>query len=232
MPHRKPIDHSALAAKLGHVFHDPSMLRAALTHPSLSGAKARMTSSAYERLEFLGDRVLGLIIAHWLYELYPQAEEGELAKRHASLVNRDILKDIAHAIHLEEHLLLASGGEANAPRKNLAALSDATEGVIGALYLDGGLAVAEQFIKRYWETVIKTVVTPADPKTALQEFVQGRGWPLPVYKIVERTGPPHAPRFKIEVQVKGHPPMLAEGGSKREAEKVAAQLMLLEIEKA
>jgi len=232
MPHRKPIDFSALAEKLGHVFRDPTLLHDALTHPSLSGTKSRSALSPYERLEFLGDRVLGLVIAHWLYQLYPQADEGEMAKRHASLVNRDALKDIAHEIRLESHLRLAGGEETNAPRKNLAALSDAMEGIIGALYLDGGLDVADHFIKRYWEKTIKAESTPADPKTALQEYAQGKALPLPVYKVVERSGPPHAPKFTISVQVTGFPPVTADGGSKREAEKAAAQSLLAEIKKA
>lgn len=231
MPLRKPIDYEALAEKLGHVFRDPTLLQDALTHPSLTGTKTRSSFSSYERLEFLGDRVLGLVVAHWLYEIYPQAAEGELAKRHAALVNRDALKEIALAIHLDTHLRLARGEEKNAPRKNLAALSDAMEGIIGALYLDGGLDIARDFIKRYWAPHIRAEATPADPKTTLQEYAQGKGLPLPVYKVIERSGPPHAPCFKIAVEVRGYQAIIAEGGSKREAEKAAAQGLLAEITK-
>lgn len=235
MPQRKPIDYPALATKLGHVFENPTLLHDALTHPSLPTTKAShktAKASPYERLEFLGDRVLGLVVAHWLYEMFPHANEGELAKRHAYLVNRDMLKAVALSLRLEDHLRLARGEDANASRKNLAALSDAMEGVIGALYLDGGFDVATTFIKGAWQPWIGTdLEPPADPKTALQEYAQGKGLALPQYTIIERTGPSHAPKFKIQVVVSGHAPVIAEGGSKREAEKTAASMLLKEITK-
>lgn len=235
MPHRKPIDYETLARKLGHVFENPTLLHDALTHPSLPMAKSShkaAKASPYERLEFLGDRVLGLVVAHWLYEMFPHANEGDLAKRHAHLVNRDMLKAVALSLKLEEHLRLARGEEAIASRKNLAALSDSMEGVIGALYLDGGFSVATTFIKSAWQPWIGTdLAPPADPKTALQEYAQSKGMALPQYTIVERTGPSHAPKFKIQVAVTGHGPVIAEGGSKREAEKTAASLLLEEISK-
>ncbi len=233
MSHRKPIDYAALAKKLGHVFINPTLLHDALTHPSLPTTKTShktVKPSPYERLEFLGDRVLGLVIAHWLYELFPEADEGELAKRHAHLVNGEMLKQIALSMELDDHLRLARGESANASRKNLAALSDAMEGVIGALYLDAGYDVAASFIKTYWEPWVGTdLESSADPKTALQEYVQGKGHALPHYSIVERTGPSHAPKFKVQVVVNGHAPVVAEGGSKREAEKKAASMLLQEI---
>lgn len=220
-----------LTARMGHEFANPTLLQEALTHPSLAGLKQRKKSGVvpYERLEFLGDRVLGLVVAHWLYELFPQASEGELAKRHASLVNRDALHDIALEIGLERHLRLARGEEASAARKNLSTLSDALEALIGALYLDGGLEVPRRFIKRYWRQATDVDTTPADPKTALQEWAQGQGLPLPAYKVIEHTGPAHAPKFRIEVTVKGHPPAIAEGQSKRAAEKAAAQVLMAQV---
>lgn len=226
-------DSGGLAVRLGHVFADPALLQEALTHPSLARFKARKKSGTtpYERLEFLGDRVLGLVIAEWLYHLYPEASEGEMAKRHASLVNRDALREVAAAISLDDYLRLAQSEETNDGRKNLAALSDATEAVIGALYLDGGLAAAAQFIKRYWGDAIRAKAAPADPKTALQEWAQGQGLPLPAYKVLDRSGPAHAPKFVIEVSVKGFAPLAAEGASKRIAEKEAAQALLKEIMK-
>ncbi|MDD3182219.1 MAG: ribonuclease III [Alphaproteobacteria bacterium] len=235
MPHRKPIDYAVLAQKLGHVFVNPILLHDALTHPSLPTAKSshKITKpSPYERLEFLGDRVLGLVIAHWLYEMFPQADEGELAKRHAHLVNRDMLNTIALSLKLQDHLRLARGESANESRKNLAALSDAMEGVIGALYLDGGFDLADTFIKTYWTPWIGAdLAPPADPKTALQEYAQSKGYVLPKYSIVEHSGPSHAPKFRIQVVVAGHDPVIAEGGSKREAEKKAASMLLEEITK-
>ena len=228
------MDLTGLMGKLGHVFADESLLRDALVHPSLSGlrkGRGKDHVSPYERLEFLGDRVLGLTVAHWLFDLYPTAKEGELAKRHAALVSHDALVKVGQRLDLAAYLLLAEGNEQNAPRQNLAASSDAMEGVIGALYLDGGLEAARAFIKQYWAQDIDVAATPADPKTMLQEYAQGKGLPLPVYKVVEHTGPSHAPRFLIEGQVKGLVPVRAEGGSKREAEKKVACALLEEIER-
>jgi len=228
------MDLDGVMGKLGHSFADPSLLRQALTHPSLSSAKGRGAkgeASAYERLEFLGDRVLGLVIAHWLFGLYPDAKEGELAKRHAALVSRDALTLIAEKFGLGAYLLLAHGEDAHAPRKNLAALSDAMEGLIGALFLDGGLDPASRFIHEYWKDDIGVAAAPADPKTSLQEYAQSKGLPLPVYKVLEHSGPSHAPCFVIECRVSGLPVARAEGGSKREAEKKVAQVLLEEIKK-
>ncbi len=223
---------SELTARLGHEFAKPELLQEALTHPSLAGFRQRKKNSTtpYERLEFLGDRVLGLVIADWLYKLFPDASEGNLAKRHAALVNRDFLRAVALEIKLEKYLRLARGEEASAARKNLATLSDALEAVIGALYLDGGLETARNFIQRYWQKATAAETTPADPKTALQEWAQGQGLPLPVYKVIEHSGPAHAPKFKIEVTVKGHPSASAEGESKRLAEKAAAQAFILQTQ--
>lgn len=217
-----------LTDKIGHTFAESSLLQEALTHPSLAGFRQRKKNSTtpYERLEFLGDRVLGLVIAEWLYKLFPDSSEGDLAKRHASLVNRDALRGIALEIGLEKHLRLARSEEAGAARKNQATLSDAMEALIGAMYLDGGLEVARRFIKRYWVQAEQAEAAPADPKTALQEWAQGKGLPLPVYKVVERSGPAHAPKFVIAVSVHGYEPATGEGPSKRLAEKAAAQVLL------
>jgi len=225
---------AGLAEKLGHEFENPALLQEALTHPSLSGRKQQRVKSGaspYERLEFLGDRVLGLVIAEWLYRLFPAASEGELAKRHASLVNRNTLHDIALEIGLEKHLRLARSEEAGAAKKTQATLSDAMEAVIGALYLDGGIETARNFIRRYWKRAEQTEAAPADPKTALQEWAQGQGLPLPVYKVKERSGPAHAPKFVIEVSVEGFAPAAGEGPSKRLAEKAAARELLRMAEK-
>ncbi len=234
MPARKASEVDELMARLGYVFVAPELLQDALTHPSLAGFKQRKKNSTmpYERLEFLGDRVLGLIIAQWLYEKFPTASEGELAKRHAALVNRDALRVVAVEIGLGKYLRLARGEVADGPRKNIATLADAMEAMIGALYLDGGLKAAQKFIHNYWKKEIAIEETPADPKTVLQEWAQGQALPLPNYKVVERTGPAHAPKFIIEVSVKGHPSVSAEGPSKRAAEKTAAQLLLKQLKKA
>ncbi len=215
-----------LAQKLGHVFASPRLLEDALTHPSLSGARTRKKGAPYERLEFLGDRVLGLAIAEWLYETFPNADEGEMAKRHAALVNRNALRAVAMDIGLGQFVRLAKGEDVQASRKNLATLPDAMEAVIGALYLDGGFEAAREFIHRYWQRAIAVSEAPADPKTTLQEWAQGQGLPLPTYKVVRNSGPAHAPKFVIEASVKGYPPAEAEGNSKRDAQKAAAAKVL------
>ena len=225
----KSPDPSVLAKKLGHEFRVPRLLEDALTHPSLAGARQRKKGAMpYERMEFLGDRVLGLIVAEWLYENFPNANEGEMAKRHAALVNRDALRVVALEIGLGQFVRLARGEEAGADggRKNLATLPDAMEAVIGALYLDGGYIAARVFIRQYWQREIAVSETPADPKTTLQEWAQGQGLPLPTYRVIEHSGPAHAPKFLIEASVKGHAPVQAEGDSKRAAQKEAATKLL------
>jgi len=235
-------DPATLAKKLGHKFSEPRLLEEALTHPSLAGTRTRAKKGAmpYERLEFLGDRVLGLAIAEWLYETYPAANEGEMAKRHAALVNREALRAVAQEIGLGQFVRLARGedlsgaaplgakSDAGVSRKNLATLPDAMEAVIGALYLDGGFAAARAFIHEFWQRDIAVSETPADPKTTLQEWAQGHGLPLPAYRVVSHSGPAHAPKFLIEASVKGHPPVQAEGDSKRAAQKAAA-VKLIEL---
>lgn len=231
---RKAADPKELVKQLGHNFAKPDLLQAALTHPSLAGFRTRQKSGAqpYERLEFLGDRVLGLAIAAWLYERFPDANEGEMAKRHAALVNREALRAVAVEIGLGQYLRLARGEEASGTRKNIATLPDAMEAVIGALYLDGGFPAAEKFIHRYWQKDVDIPEAPADPKTTLQEWAQGKGLPLPQYKVVEHSGPAHAPKFVIEASVKGYPSAAASGDSKRAAQKEAARLLIEQIKKA
>lgn len=219
-------DPAILAEKLRHTFASIRLLEDALTHPSLSGARQRKKGAPYERLEFLGDRVLGLAIAEWLYETFPTASEGEMAKRHAALVNRDALRSVAMEIGLAQFVRLARGEDPQAARKNLATLPDAMEAVIGALYLDGGFPAAKAFIHTYWQRDIAVSETPADPKTTLQEWAQAQSLPLPVYRVVESSGPAHAPKFVIEASLKGFPSAQAEGNSKRDAQKAAAVKLL------
>ena len=225
-------DADELAARIGYAFKQKNLLLDALTHPSLSGGQARRKrAAAYERLEFRGDRVLGLAVAAWLYELYPDASEGELSKRHAGLVNRVTLKKIAVVLELPRFLRVAKSDQA-ATQRSQTVLSDAIEALIGALYLDGGLEVARDFIKRHWLAPMNSQKQPehlADPRTISQEWAQARGLRLPDYKVVRREGPAHAPQFVIEVTVQGHKPAQAEGSSKREAEKLAAAALLAQL---
>jgi ribonuclease III len=221
-----------LAAILGHDFRDETRLNEAVTHPSLAGFGQRQgpgkrDGSPYERLEFLGDRVLGLVIAEWLLERFPDEREGMLAKRHAGLVNRDVVGEVAESIQLGRFLRLSPAEEAGGGRANVTILADACEAVIAALYLDGGLEAAERFIRRAWTgSVEREAAPPVEPKTALQEWAQGRGHPLPAYELIEQSGPAHDPLFKVRVAVEGVEDAFGSGTSKRAAEKEAARAML------
>lgn len=216
-------DLSGLAEILGHTFNHPDILRRAVTHAS---AEPRAWN-AYERLEFLGDRVVALILAEHLLDRFPHEREGSIAKRHVSLVRRETLAEVAHRIGLGRHLIVSRGEDEAGARGSDTILSDAMEAVIGALYLDGGLESARSFILRHWNPVLELDRRPPqDPKTALQEWAQGRRLPLPVYDTVAQTGPAHAPEFTVEVRVEGQTPHRAIGKSKRLAEQLAASAML------
>ncbi len=229
---------SELAAALGHSFAAPDLLVDALTHPSLAGlgrtqgagGDARIPGAAYERLEFLGDRVLGLVVAEWLLERFPEEREGSLARRHAALVRREALAAVADAIDLGRHLRLSPGEQGSGGRANRTILGDACEALIGALFLDGGLGVARSFVRRAWAAQIEaSTLPPQDCKTALQEWVQGQGKPLPVYEIVRRSGPAHEPEFEVAVRVDGHAPVHGTGRSRRLAETIAARTLLRQL---
>jgi ribonuclease-3 len=231
---------AVLASELGHVFADSGLLVDALTHPSLAGLNrttavaagggGRVPGQAYERLEFLGDRVLGLVVAEWLLERFPGEREGSLARRHAALVRREALAVVADGVDLGRHLLLSPGEQGCGGRANRTILADACEAVIGALYLDGGLAVARRFVRRAWEAQIDAAqVPPQDCKTALQEWAQGQGKPLPAYEIVGRSGPAHEPEFQVAVRVEGYPPVHGTGRSRRLAETAAARSLLRQL---
>ena len=222
-----PGDPRVLTRALGHQFQNSDLLREALTHPSVATEDRGAARFGYERLEFLGDRVLALVIAEWLLERFPDEAEGALARRHAALVCRETVAQAADRVGLGPHLLLSAGEEAIGGRANAALLGDACEAVIGALHVDGGLGAARSFIRRAWaEAVESDIRPPQDSKTALQEWVQARGLPLPAYEEVSRSGPDHAPVFTISVTVRGEPPAVAIGPSKRVAEREAAAALL------
>jgi ribonuclease-3 len=208
-----------LAETLGHRFADPSLLRLALTHSSAS----RRGLAANERLEFLGDRVLGLAVAGLLYRRFAGEEEGDLARRFAVLVSRESLAQVAGQIGLAPYLSLARGEEDSGGRGNPAILADACEAVIAALYLDGGLDAAKRFIEREWASLVEQDrQPPQDAKTALQEWAQAEGRKLPSYVVVASEGPAHDPLFTVEVRVEGLAPATGAGRSKRAAEQAAA----------
>jgi ribonuclease-3 len=215
---------TALQKKLGHQFADPSLLERALTHSSLGG------DSNNERLEFLGDRVLGLVIAELLCKMYPQDSEGDLAKRHAALVQGKILTRLAREIDFGAAIQLSDAERSAGGSNNDNILADGLEAVIGAIYLDGGLAPCRSVICALWQDSVKNMTQPPqDPKTALQEWAQGRGLPLPEYELVGREGPDHAPKFRIRVCVTNYPPATAAGASRRKAEKEAAAILLAHL---
>jgi len=215
----------AAQAFLGHQFARPELLAEALTHRSAAGAKG---VGSNERLEFIGDRVLGLVVAEWLIERFPAEQEGKLGPRLAALVSKPALAAVAEAHEVSEMLIVAPGEAKRGVRTQANVLADALEAMIGALYLDAGLDAVRAFIRRVMaEAVQAQSAPPKDPKTALQEWALKRALPLPVYTVVSQSGPSHAPLFVIRVSV-GSASAEAKAGAKRAAEQEAAR-MLLEI---
>lgn len=214
----------ALLARLPHRFARPELLDEALTHRSAEKSR-QGRSLTNERLEFLGDRVLGLAIAEWLMERFPQEDEGALSRRLAGLVRRDSLVVVAESLGLGEAVWFGPTADGGRGRANL--LADACEALIGALYLDGGMAAAVSFIRQAWEPLVSQAVEPPkDSRTALQELVQSMGKPLPVYETIRVEGPDHAPRFLMRVSLAGEPPAEGEGATKQAASEAAASALL------
>jgi ribonuclease-3 len=217
---------TALEERIGYRFKDGALLDSALTHISaLKGARNR--TGSYQRLEFLGDHVLGLVISDLLFRAFPRADEGELSRRLADLVRKETCAEIAGSIELGTAIRLGSS-EANAGgRKRPAILADVCEALIGAVYLDGGYGAAEALVERLWQVRMQATAQPQrDPKTVLQEWAQARGLPTPTYREVARTGPDHSPEFRVAVQLPSFAPAEGSGRSKRVAEQAAAAAML------
>ena len=219
-----------LASRLGYRFSRPELLQQALTHPSLQPGSAGR--GPYERLEFLGDRVLGLVVAEMLFHQFPSENEGALARRHAALVRRESLGRVAGDLALGQALSLSRSEEETGGRGNIGTLADACEAVLGALYADGGLAPAAQLIRRLWTPLMAEMTAPPkDAKTALQEWAQARALGLPVYRTLSVEGPPHNPDFLIGVAIEGAAEASGRGPSKRVAEQAAAANLLEQLEK-
>ena len=205
--------------KIGYTFKNKKCLKNALT--LAHGGK----SAPYERLEFLGDRVLGLIIADSLLQVHRTEDEGDIAKRFTALVREETLATLARQIHLSEYMITHE----DEMRENNSILADVMEAIIGALYVDGGLEAACAFVKPlYADLLARKVEPPVDAKTALQEWGHRHKLPLPVYKVIEKTGPDHAPHFTMNVYMQGYPPVKGQGSSKRHAEQDAAATFLKE----
>jgi ribonuclease-3 len=219
-------DLKALEARLGHEFSNLELLKLALSHAS-------MGPRSNERLEFLGDRVLGLIVSERLYAEYPDIDEGGLAVRLNALVRREACARAGEAAGLAPHLIMAPSESGSGGRQKSAILAGACEAVVAALYLDGGLPAAQRFVEKYWEEQFASLKPELrDAKTALQEWTQSGALPKkaqPAYVVKERLGPDHAPIFTVEVRVPGYDAYTGTGPTKREAEQDAARRMLASL---
>ncbi len=206
---------------IGHEFKDKKLLETALTHSSTG------TRHNYERLEFLGDRVLGLVVSETLYQKFPKEPEGHLAKRLAALVQGSFLAQISREIDLGPYIMFSDAEAASGGPENENILADVFESVIGALYLDSNYETCRNLIQKLWGDRFDILKKPPQhPKTKLQEWAQSKNLPLPHYKIVGQSGPDHAPVFELSLTVDGFSDIIAHGPSRQEAEKRAAQAFI------
>ena len=216
---------------LEYKFNDKDILKEALTHSSFNNKKKLKTKFNYERLEFLGDRILGLVISEKLLEIYPEENEGSLDKKLASLVNKNKCLEIAKSISLENYISVAKkkGKEIKIEDK---IISDACEALIGAIYLDKGLLETKRFIIKLWKDHLKaSKITYIDAKTKLQEYSLKKFKKLPIYKLIENSGPRHKPIFNVAVRLENSKFINAKGNSKKDAEQKAATLFMKSLEK-
>jgi ribonuclease-3 len=221
---------STLEQRLGHTFAEPSLLAEALAHRSW--AFEGNNAAHYERLELLGDAVLGLLATEWLYHRYPSENEGQLAKRKGTLVSEPVLAEASRRLELGGEIRLGVGEERAGGRDRDGLLADVFEAVLGALYLDGGIEPARRLAKQLFdhEATTPTRLISGDAKTALQEYLQARGLGLPVYLVIETSGPDHRREFLVQCQVADQLMGLGEGASKKKAEQAAAQAALERLE--
>lgn len=209
-----------LEAQTGHRPREAALFERALTHASRGGAD-------YERLEFLGDRVLGLCIASWLYAAFPHEPEGQLSRRLNVLVSRETCAQVGRAIGLPDRMKLGRQAVEDGASDSDNVLGDMIEALLGALYLEGGIETATAFVRRHWaDNLDRQGTAPKHPKSGLQEWAAANDRKAPEYRLVERSGPQHAPRFLVEVSIRGVGEARAEGSSKQEAETQAAKLLL------
>jgi ribonuclease-3 len=223
---RRPRIVSDLESRIGYRFNSLALVEHALTH--ISAVKGpRNPARSYQRLEFLGDHVLGLVVSDMLFRAFPRANEGELSRRLADLVRKEACADVARAIDLGPAIKLGGPEAQGGGRRRTTILADVCEALIGAVFLDGGFAEAANFVERFWRERMLAPVRPLrDPKTLLQEWAQGRGLPTPAYREVARTGPHHSPEFRVAVALPDREPAEGIGRSKRAAEQAAAAAML------
>ena len=216
-----------LEAILGHAFTDRDLLRRAVTHRS---AGCAADGHGYQRLEFLGDRVLGAIIATMVFHDRLEAPEGELSRRYAKLVANQTLGDIALELGIDRFVVVGPHERKGGMRRNASILADVVEALIGALYLDAGYAAAETFVRRRWQTRLRLEgASGRDDKTRLQEWALKQGLALPGYRVLDMTGPAHAPLITVEVSVEGFAGVQASGRTRRMAEQLAARTFLVDV---
>lgn len=224
-PELSPELREACEAALGYSFKDATLLDRAMTHRSATQGKAAEWSN--ERLEFLGDRILALVMVETLMERFPKQREGELAPRLNAMVSRDTCAVVGHDLGLGQFLIVDRSERATGGPEKRSLLANAVEAVIGAIYTDAGLEKARKFILKHWKALLQAATDMArDPKSALQEWAQGEGLPTPHYRHISRDGPDHAPVFTATVQIDGHQAIQGVGSSKQLAEREAARAML------
>lgn len=223
---------AALADRLGHAFRDPDLLERALTHASVGEgagqAEGRKPVQDNQRLEFLGDRVLGLLTAERLMRDFPTADEGEMSSRLHGLVDKAACARVAEALGVGPAMRLSPGETKQGGRRREGVLGDAMEAILAAVFYDGGLDAARRVFEHAWaaELAAPPARAVSNPKSALQEWALGQGRPLPSYRVVERTGSDHAPIFTVEAAVQGLEPLTGKGRSRQDAEKAAATALL------
>lgn len=220
---------SLLEGRIGYSFRDKALLEEALTHPSIEASQRQ--GSDYDRLEFLGDRVIGLVVATELWRRHGEARAGELALRYNAIVRRESLAEAASRIGLGDHIHLSRAERGAGGAEKPAVLADALEALAGAIYLDGGLEAAHRFVTTLaGEQLASARGGRKDAKTALQELAHAKGLAMPVYLTVRQSGPAHEPSFEVQVEVEGQGAALGNGRSKREAEQAAALALLTRLE--
>jgi ribonuclease-3 len=222
-----------LSERIGHVFRDPTLLERALTHRSFSNEQRDLRSPNNERLEFLGDTVLGFLIGDLIYRVFPNLQEGALSKIKAHLVSATTLATKARDLELGRYLRMGAGEARSGGSEKLSLLADAFEAIVAAVYLDGGLSAAEAFVRRVFTPDVAGIdvgdLSFHDYKTALQETAQSLGLPLPEYRVVDEYGPDHEKSFVVEVYWDGESFALGKGSSKREAQRKAAKEALRKL---
>lgn len=213
-----------LRTTLGHDPKDLALFERALTHSSVG-------KDSYERLEFLGDRVVGLIIGRWLYEKFDKEPEGKLSRRYNVLVSRETCAEIGRALGLPERIKLGKQAREDGANQSDNVVGDVVEALMGALLLDGGIDKADAFIRRTWAPYVESQGrAPKHPKSALQELAAARNWAIPEYEVARKSGAHHAPRFTVRVAIRNVGEASAEGSSKQEAETSAASALLGQLQ--